>query len=227
VSDTERSQYESEARAQGAEPLSAERESGAENDISLSQDAAEEGTELVILHRDRIFKELYDWMESAVMAVIFVVLLFTFAVRTSVVSGESMIKTLDSGDMLLISRLGFSAKQGDIVVATKPYSDNEPIIKRVIATGGQTIDIDFEEGVVYVNGEALDEPYTNTPTNRSYDMEFPLTVPEGYLFLMGDNRNGSYDSRAEDIGLVDERYIMGKAYFRILPFSDFTSLYDK
>ena len=173
--------------------------------------------------RDRWFKEIYEWAESAVMAVIVVVLLFTFVGRTSVVSGKSMVPTFASGDMLVVSRLGFDGEPGDIVVATKPYSHNEPIIKRIVATGGQTVDIDFDEGIVYVNGEPLDEDYTNTPTNRNYDMKFPLTVPEGYVFLLGDNRNGSYDSRAEEIGLVDERYIMGKVYFRVMPFSKFTS----
>ena len=171
--------------------------------------------------RERLFKELYDWTESAVFAIIFVVLLFTFVARTSVVSGRSMYDTLDSGDMLIVSRLGGDFKNGDIVVATKPYSHNEPIIKRVIATGGQTVDIDFEQGIVFVNGEMIDEPYVHTPTNRDYDMEFPVIVPEGHLFLMGDNRNGSYDSRAEEIGFVDERYIMGKAYVRVLPFNRF------
>ncbi|MFV0497756.1 MAG: signal peptidase I [Candidatus Fimivivens sp.] len=177
------------------------------------------------LRRDRIFKELYEWVESAVFAVVCVVLLFTFIARTSVVSGESMIETLHDGDMLIISRLGLSAEPGDIVVATKPYYANEPIVKRVIATGGQRVDIDFTEGIVYVNGEALDERYTNTPTNRQYDMDFPLTVPEGYLFLMGDNRNGSLDSRSTDIGLVDERYVLGKAYFRVFPLPSLGTLY--
>ncbi|HWP51843.1 MAG TPA: signal peptidase I [Clostridia bacterium] len=181
-------------------------------------------TSPVSQRRDRIFKELYEWVESAVLAVVFVVLLFTFVARTSVVSGESMIQTLQSGDMLVVSRLGGSVQPGNIVVATKPYYANEPIIKRVIATGGQSVDIDFVEGVVYVNGEALDEVYANTPTNRKYDMDFPLTVPEGYLFLMGDNRNGSLDSRSTDIGLVDERYILGRAYWRIMPFSSMGKL---
>lgn len=171
--------------------------------------------------RDRVFKELYDWVESGVFAIIFVVLLFTFVAKTSVVSGRSMYDTLDSGDMLIVSRLGGDFKYGDIVVATKPYSHNEPIIKRVIATEGQTVDIDFDEGVVYINGEKIDEPYAHTPTNRDYDMEFPVIVPDGHLFLMGDNRNNSYDSRAEEIGFVDERYIMGKAYLRVMPFDRF------
>ena len=138
-----------------------------------------------------------------------------------------MIQTLQNGEMLLISRLGGSFEQGDIVVATKPYSHNEPIVKRVIAVEGQTVDIDFNKGLVYVNGDLLDEPYVNTPTNRRYDQRFPMIVPEGHVFLLGDNRNGSYDSRAEEIGFVDERYIMGKAYYRVLPFSRFSTLYDK
>lgn len=181
-------------------------------------------SEAAVSKRDKLFKEIYEWVESAVMAVVFVVLLFTFVARTSVVSGSSMVDTLHGGDMLIVSRLGYSAQNGDIVVATKPYSHNEPIVKRIIATGGQTVDIDFKEGVVYVNGEMIDETYVNTPTNRKYDMQFPLTVPDGYLFLLGDNRNGSYDSRAQEIGLVDERYILGKAYIRVLPFSDFGTL---
>lgn len=196
------------------------------NDMLPEEEQISVDTASVLTKRDRIFKELYEWVESAVLAVVFVVLLFTFVARTSVVSGESMLQTLQNSDMLIISRLGFSAQPGDIVVATKPYYANEPIVKRIIATGGQSVDIDFVEGTVYVNGEALEEKYTNTPTNRQYDMEFPLTVPEGYLFLMGDNRNGSLDSRSTEIGLVDERYILGKAYLRVMPFSSFGKLYE-
>ena len=93
-----------------------------------------------------------------------------------------------------------------------------PIIKRVIATGGQTVDINFDRGVVFVDGEQLDESYVNTPTNVSYDVQFPVTVPEGSVFCLGDNRNHSYDSRASEIGMIDERYVLGKVLWRIFPF---------
>lgn len=166
------------------------------------------------------FRELYDWTESVVTAVVVVVLLFTFVARTSIVSGESMNHTLEEGDMLIISRLG-GVEQGDIVVATKPYSGGEPIIKRVIATGGQTVNINFDLGVVFVDGEMIEETYVNTPTNVSYDMEFPVTVPEGSVFCLGDNRNHSYDSRATEIGMIDERYILGKVLLRVFPFGSF------
>lgn len=161
------------------------------------------------------FENLYGWAESIVFAVVLVVLLFTFVGRTSVVSGSSMNETLHNGDLLFVSRLGNEAKAGNIVVITKPYSGGEPLIKRVIATEGQTVDINFDEGIVFVNGEALDEPYVNTPTNRYFDMEFPVTVPEGCVFCMGDNRNNSYDSRAEEIGMIDTRYILGRVVCRL------------
>ena len=110
---------------------------------------------------------------------------------------------------------------GDIVVASKDsYDDGAPIIKRVIATEGQTVNIDFDQGVVYVDGIELDEPYTYTPTNVQEGMSFPLVVEEGCVFVMGDNRNQSRDSRSPEIGLVDKREILGKAVFLILPASD-------
>jgi len=161
------------------------------------------------------FSELCDWTESIVLAVVVVVLLFTFVGRTSVVSGSSMVPTLHSGDLLLVSRLGDEAAAGSIVVVTKPYSGGEPLIKRVIATEGQMIDVNFDLGVVFVNGEMIDEPYVSGPTNVSFDMEFPATVPEGCVFCMGDNRNGSYDSRAVEIGMIDTRYILGRVVFRL------------
>ena len=162
------------------------------------------------------FSEICDWVENIVLAVVVVVLAFTFLGRTSIVNGSSMVPTLSGGDLLLVTRLGNEAKAGNIVVVTKPYSGGEPIIKRVIATEGQLVDINFDLGVVFVNGEMIDEPYVAGPTNRYFDMEFPQTVPEGCVFCLGDNRNNSYDSRAEEIGMIDTRYILGRVVCRLL-----------
>ena len=149
-----------------------------------------------------------------------VLLLFTFLTRVVVVDGDSMFHTLVEGDYLMLINNPICGKleQGDIVVASLDrFKDGEPIIKRVIATEGQLVDIDFDKGVVYVDGEMLNEPYTYTDTNISEGMEFPLVVDEGCLFLMGDNRNGSMDSRDPRIGIVDEREILGKAVLLLVP----------
>ena len=152
------------------------------------------------------------------LAVIIIALLLFF--RVVIVSGSSMYDTLVNGDyLLLISNMFYREPEaGDIVVISKESFDNgEPIVKRVIATEGQTVDIDFEAGVVYVDGVALDEPYTYTPTNTSGGVEFPLTVEEGCIFVMGDNRNKSRDSRYLELGLVDTREVLGKAVFIMFP----------
>ena len=147
-------------------------------------------------------------------------LIFTFAFRVVTVSGSSMYHTLLDGDYLLLVNRPLCGKieQGDIVVASMDrFKDGEAIVKRVIATEGQQVDIDFEQGIVYVDGEALDEPYTNSPTNHQEGTNFPITVEENCVFLMGDNRNGSWDSRDPLIGSVDKREILGKALWMILP----------
>ena len=131
-----------------------------------------------------------------------------------------MDETLNDGDyLLLLNGIFFNNyKQGDIIVASKDsFHDGEPIIKRVIATEGQEVDIDFNLGVVYVDGVALDEPYINTPTNLDEGTAFPLVVEKGHLFVMGDNRNHSKDSRSPEIGLIDKREVLGKAVFLIFP----------
>ena len=140
--------------------------------------------------------------------------------RIVVVSGSSMYDTLWSGDYLLVLSRAVCGEleYGDVIVASKDsFNDGEPIIKRVIATEGQTVDIDFEAGVVYVDGVALDEPYTYTATNVEEGMEFPLTVEEGCVFAMGDNRNRSRDSRAPEIGQIDQREILGQAVYLFFP----------
>ncbi len=152
------------------------------------------------------------------LAGIVLVLLLLF--RIVIVSGPSMNDTLIDGDYLLLLNNVFYAepKHGDIIVATKAdFKDGEPIIKRVIATEGQTVDIDFDLGVVSVDGVMLNEPYTLTPTNQEEGMTFPLVVDEGCIFVMGDNRNRSKDSRDPEIGLIDTRQVLGKAILLVFP----------
>ena len=159
---------------------------------------------------------LYDF----VVLIAGVLLVFSLLFRIVVVSGPSMNNTLVNGDWLLLLNNVFynEPKRGDIVVASKDSFDNgAPIIKRVIATEGQIVDIDFVRGVVIVDGVELDEPYTLTPTNLMEGVVFPLTVEKGCVFVMGDNRNVSKDSRSTEIGLVDCREILGKAIFLCFP----------
>ena len=167
-------------------------------------------------------RDLYEWMQALVCSVLVVVLLFTFVVRLIGVDGHSMVPTLQDGDRLLVlnSILYDDYQYGDIVVLRKESFLAEPIVKRVIATGGQTVDIDFETGSVYVDGELLKEDYINELTFLEEGTEFPLTVPEGSIFVMGDNRNNSNDSRDYRLGTVDTRYVIGKAVFLAVPGTD-------
>ncbi len=167
---------------------------------------------------------LFDAIDVVVSAFVLGVLIFLFCFRTVGVFGSSMEQTLLEGDRLVISDLFYTPKQGDIVVVRKLSYKQDAIVKRVIAMEGQTVDIDFDAGVVYVDGVALDEPYTNTPTNVREDFSGPITVPEGCVFVMGDNRNRSSDSRTNAIGCVDTRLIVGRVLFRLLPFSKFGSV---
>lgn len=167
--------------------------------------------------------DLYDWLDSIVVAVVTVILLFTFVFRVVGIKGPSMKNTLFEGDRIVISNLFYTPTVGDVIVISRNYngeytsetSASEPIIKRVIATAGMTVDIDFDIGVVYVDGKPLDEPYTRTATYQKWDVDFPLTVGENEIFVMGDNRQESLDSRDTRIGMIDTRYVLGKALFRI------------
>lgn len=166
--------------------------------------------------KDTVLDYLHDLIY--ILAVIMILCLLFF--RVVVVSGSSMYDTLIDGDrLLLISSMFYrQPQQGDIVVASKASFDNgAPIVKRVIATEGQVVDIDFAAGIVYVDGQALEEDYTFTLTNLDEGTAFPLTVEEGHVFLMGDNRNRSKDSRSPEIGQVDLREILGKAIFLFMP----------
>ena len=168
----------------------------------------------------RMWRGVHDWLQTILGVVAAAVVLFTFVGRISRVEGASMRETLQDGDLLAVLNgpLCGDYQPGDIVIARRPdFNGGQAIVKRVIAVGGQTVDIDFSAGVVYVDGEPLDEPYAREPTWTEEGTRFPLTVPEGCLFLMGDNRNRSEDSRSSALGPVDSRCVLGRAVFLVLP----------
>ncbi len=168
-------------------------------------------------------KNIVSYLRDLVHLLAGILLVFVLLFRIVVVSGPSMKQTLIDGDyLLLLSNTFYSQpKQGDVIVASKDdFKAGEPIIKRVIATEGQTVDIDFDAGTVSVDGVVLDEPYTLTPTNLFEGITFPLTVEENCIFVMGDNRNESKDSRNPEIGQIDKREVLGKVFFLLFPGED-------
>ena len=168
-------------------------------------------------------QSLLEWVEVIVGSVVFVTILLTFVARIITVDGSSMSPTYENGDRVLATSLAGPADQGDVVILVNVLE--EPIIKRVIATEGQTVDFDYEAGVVYVDGQPVDETQfglengiTSEPFSSFELLEFPQTVPEGCVFVLGDNRAVSEDSRYQDVGMIDERNILGKAVFHLFPF---------
>ena len=160
---------------------------------------------------------IYEMLDSLSLAVLLVMVLFAFVCRPFWVSGASMEPTLLDRNWVAVTTLGFHAQRGDIVVISQPNALNEPLIKRIIAVAGDTVEIDPQAHTVAVNGENLDEPYISEPVEKAGDLTYPVQVPEGYVFVMGDNRNDSLDSRSSTIGFIDTRYLSGKAVFRLLP----------
>ena len=168
-------------------------------------------------------QNLVLYLHDLVIYVSVILLIFLLLFRVIVVDGDSMYSTLWDGDyLLLLSNLIYpNPEVGDIVVVSKQsYDSGSPIVKRVIASEGQIVDIDFENGIVYVDGLPLQEEYINTATNLQGGMSFPLLVEKDCYFVMGDNRNNSRDSRSPDIGQVDRREILGKAIFLMIPGTD-------
>ena len=159
---------------------------------------------------------LYEWVEAAVFSLIVVVLVFAFIFRIVGVDGTSMMTTLKDSDRLILTHLLYEPERGDIVVINR-YTD-EPLVKRVIGVAGDTVEIDEEQHKVRLNGELLDEPYVDFPT-PAYDMTGAVVIPEGYVFVMGDHRDNSHDSRWDDIGPVPVGDILGRAVLRIWPFT--------
>lgn len=190
--------------------------------------------------KKRIFAaELMDWFDTVVGSVLAIIVIFTFFTRLSAVDGSSMLPTLHDGERMLVTDFFYTPQHNDVVVlwAENLYNENtgsmgEAIVKRIIGLPGDIIEINFREGVVYRNGEALpleikddilyeDGHAINDVTLSRIDMNGPVTVPEGCIFVMGDNRNGSSDSRDNRIGLVDMHNIVGRVYLRIFPFDVF------
>ncbi len=169
-------------------------------------------------------EQCYLLLHDLVYILAFITIFFVFAIRMVSVEGTSMEPTLKTHDqMLLVSNVFYNDEDiqvGDIVVALAPRFDDDPIIKRVIAVAGQTVDIDFNLGIVYVDGVALEEDYILEPTHQQFGgngVQFPMTISEGHVFVLGDNRNGSSDSRLNTIGQIDTDYILGKAFAVIFP----------
>lgn len=170
---------------------------------------------------------VYDVAEMFAICATVVLLLFTFVARLTVVDGGSMEQTLHEGEFMLIRSVAYKPQRGDIVVIDDPTAGPyaHPLIKRVIAVGGDTVDIDFSTWTVTVNGEVLDESayrYLDPNARLTAEYEFPITIEEGHIFVMGDNRHHSADSRLRVIGQIDERCVVGKAALRVLPFSRIT-----
>ncbi len=210
------------------------------SDINNNSNCTQDNT---AVGSNKVVSTLYDWIDSAVISIIIVVLLFAFVFRVVGIVGDSMNDTLMNDDRVVIFNMFYEPQRGDIIVISRNVSNdkshgsagNEPIIKRVIATEGQTVDITYDSdgiGHVFVDGVQTGESYIKEPMLQigvSNPVSFPQTVPENHVFVLGDNRNDSLDSRSAEIGeygMVDERYILGKAIFRIYPFDSIGSVYE-
>ncbi len=223
-----------------------------EDDDALQGEAAEDTAEIAV-QQSRSQKHSKEWLpdhvretlcdimdtcESVVVAMFTVLLIFTYLFSVAVVEGDSMLPTLQDADRLLLINFA-DPEPGDVVVLssesaytfdaagqlTEDAGLGKKIVKRLIAEAGQTVDIDFAAGIVYVDGKPLAEPYTSTLTTRDEGaFAYPITVPEGYVFVLGDNRSVSKDSRHPDVGLISEADIVGKVWLRVYPLDDFAAV---
>ena len=159
----------------------------------------------------------FEWLESLIQAIVFILILFTFFFRTMKVDGESMMNTLHDDDKIFVSKWNYTPTDGDVVTIVKGQNYDKPIVKRVIATEGQSLKIDFSDGSVYVDGKKLNEYYIKEKMWLQEDGEIPDVIPAGYSFVMGDNRNHSLDSRFQSVGVIDNNNVVGKAVFIVFP----------
>lgn len=190
---------------------------------TLQPDQEKKGKEKTSFKQD-----LYYWTQALIVVLVGLILACTLAGRVIRVVGSSMVPTLHENDLLLLWSVDYTPQRGDVVVLRKESFLSYPVVKRVIATGGEHVTVDYTTGTVSVDGAALDEPYINelmVDTGSPNMTVLDVTVPEGSVYVMGDNRNHSSDSRHQDLGTVDERYILGKALFRIFPLTAFGAVH--
>ena len=173
--------------------------------------------------REKLIISFYENFSMFAVGVVAVMLIFSFGFRVSGIEGTSMLPTLEDGDRVVLTAFDGKPERGQVVIITQPNAFGKPVVKRIIATENQTVDINFSTGDVYVDGVLLDEPYINNPTINNEGVSFPVTVPEGHVFVMGDNRQGSTDSRSEMIGFIDENYILGVVKYRFANINEDTS----
>ena len=189
--------------------------------MSRKEKKAAEKAEEAVGQEQSMRVDLYEWIQSLMTALVICMAIFIFIIRVIDVSGSSMFPTLHDGDKMLVSNLFYTPHAGDVVVfKTDRYDPERALVKRVIATEGQEISIDFDRGIVYIDGLPVEEDYIAEQTKTKLDFIGPQTVPEGCMFVMGDNRNASTDSRKKEIGMVDQRMLLGRAYYVIFPLSD-------
>ena len=204
----------------------------------LYNEPYESGQEIRHVKKAKTFwNEIFEWIDSIVITVMCLLLVFTFIINQVRIDGTSMYDTLEDSDRVLVTDMFYKPKNGDIVVVSSEVYDNVPIIKRIIAVAGQWVDI--KDGKVYVgygkdNLTEVDESYlredliTDAVIAGGFygSQEYPLMVPAGKVFVLGDNRPVSLDSRTSAVGLIDERQILGKALYRVYPFNKLGSIYD-
>ena len=188
------------------------------SDDTVKEDDTSYGSQIK-LNQSELVATVFDWLGSLFMALVIVLLIMTFGFRIIDVDGKSMEPTLIDTDKVAITDLFYTPHNGDIVIISHAEEYPKPLVKRVIATAGQELRIDYDKNEVYVDGEKLDEPYIQGMTVHGDIPETELNgiVPEGKVFVMGDNRGISLDSRYRQIGFIDESYIIGKAQLDVIP----------